>query len=69
MDNKAKLLRRLIALFGVLVLLAGVSAAGLFSLQIINGEEYREQAANRLTSSSTVAASRGEIVDRYGCCL
>ena len=66
MDNKAKLLRRLIALFGVLVLLAGVSAAGLFSLQIINGEEYREQAANRLTSSSTVAASRGEIVDRYG---
>ena len=66
MDNKAKLLRRLIALFFVLVLLAGVSAAGLFSLQIINGEEYREQAANRLTSSSTVSASRGEIVDRYG---
>lgn len=66
MDNKAKLLRRLVALFFVLVLLAGVSAAGLFSLQIINGKEYREQAANRLTSSSTVAASRGEIVDRYG---
>lgn len=66
MDNKAKLLRRLIALFVILVLLAGVSAAGLFSLQIINGKEYREQAANRLTSSSTVSASRGEIVDRYG---
>ncbi|MGM9612347.1 MAG: hypothetical protein ACI3XZ_02480, partial [Butyricicoccus sp.] len=66
MDNKAKLLRRLIALFFVLVLLAGVSAAGLFSLQIINGKEYREQAANRLTSSSTVSASRGEIVDHYG---
>ena len=39
MDNKAKLLRRLVALFFVLVLLAGVSAAGLFSLQIINGKE------------------------------
>lgn len=66
MDNKAKLLRRLIALFCVLTLLAGVSAAGLFSLQVINGAHYREQAQNRLTSSSTVAASRGEIVDRYG---
>ena len=66
MDNKAKLLRRLIALFVVLLGLGGVAAAGLFSLQVINGKEYHEQAANRLTSSSTVAASRGEIVDRYG---
>ncbi len=66
MDNKAKLLRRLIAMVGVLMLLAGISAAGLFSLQVVNGEEYREQATNRLTSSMPVAASRGEIVDRYG---
>lgn len=66
MDNKAKLLRRLIALFVVLLGLGGIAAAGLFSLQVINGKEYHEQAANRLTSSSTVAASRGEIVDRYG---
>lgn len=66
MDNKAKLLRRLIALFCVLTMLAGISAAGLFSLQVINGAHYRDQAQNRLTSSSTVAASRGEIVDRYG---
>lgn len=66
MDNKAKLLRRLIALFGIMSLLLCVTAAGLFSLQVINGEEYHEQAQNRLTTSSTVAASRGEIVDRYG---
>ena len=66
MDNKAKLLRRLIALFVIMVLLAGVSGAGLFSLQVINGAAYHEQAQNRLTSSSTVSASRGEIVDRYG---
>lgn len=66
MDNKAKLLRRLIALFSILVLLSGVAAAGLFSLQIINGEEYRQRAERRLTSSSTVSASRGEILDRYG---
>ena len=38
MDNKTKLLHRLLALFVVLALLCGVSAAGLYSLQIINGE-------------------------------
>ena len=37
MDNKTKLLHRLLALFVVLALLCGVSAAGLYSLQIING--------------------------------
>ena len=44
MDNKAKLLRRLVALFGIMSLLLCVTAAGLFSLQVINGEEYHEQA-------------------------
>lgn len=66
MDNKAKLLRRLLVLFAVMFVLAGISGAGLFSLQVINGEAYHEQAQNRLTSSSTVSASRGEILDRYG---
>ena len=66
MDNKAKLLRRLIALC------CHHGAAGrcfrrwTVSLQVINGAAYHEQAQNRLTSSSTVSASRGEIVDRYG---
>lgn len=66
MDNKAKLLRRLISLFVIMCLLLTVTTAGLFSLQVINGEQYHAQAQNRLTTSSTVAASRGEIVDRYG---
>ncbi|MGE4549488.1 MAG: penicillin-binding transpeptidase domain-containing protein, partial [Intestinibacillus sp.] len=66
MDNQAKLLRRLIALFFVLVLCGGTAVAALFSLQLINGEEYRVQAERRLTSNMTVTASRGEILDRYG---
>ena len=37
MNNKAKLLRRLIALVVVLVMLSGIAVAGLYSLQIING--------------------------------
>lgn len=66
MDNKTKLLHRLIALFIVLALLCGVSAAGLYSLQVINGEAYRLQAERHLTSTSVVSAARGEILDRYG---
>ena len=66
MDNKTKLLHRLLALFVVLALLCGVSAAGLYSLQIINGEQYRLQAERHLTSTSVVSAARGEILDRYG---
>ena len=66
MDNKTKLLHRLIALFVVLALFCGVSAAGLYSLQIINGEAYRLQAERHLTSTNVVSAARGEILDRYG---
>lgn len=66
MDNKTKLLHRLIALFLILAALSGISAAGLYSLQIINGEQYRLQAERHLTSTSVVSAARGEILDRYG---
>ena len=50
MDNQAKLLRRLIVLFLVLALCGGTAVAALFSLQLINGDEYRVQAERRLTS-------------------
>ena len=66
MDNKTKLLHRLIALLLILVALGGISAAGLYSLQIINGEQYRLQAERHLTSTNVVSAARGEIMDRYG---
>ena len=66
MDNKTKLLRRLLALALVLVLGCGTAVYGLFSLQIINGGEYERKAERKLTSNLTVTASRGEILDRYG---
>lgn len=66
MDNQEKLLRRLIALSLLLVLCGGTAVAALFSLQLINGEEYRIKAERRLTSNMTVTASRGEMLDRYG---
>lgn len=38
----------------------------LFNLQIIKGDEYREQSNTRLTRESTLEAARGSILDRKG---
>ncbi len=38
----------------------------LFNLQIVKGQEYREQSNTRLTRESTLKAARGNILDRTG---
>lgn len=38
----------------------------LFNLQIVKGEEYREQSNTRLTRDSKIKAARGSILDRSG---
>lgn len=38
----------------------------LFDLQIINGQEYRENSNTRLSRESTIEAARGSILDRFG---
>ena len=38
----------------------------LFNLQIVHGEEYREQSNTRLTRESVLEAARGNILDQYG---
>ncbi len=38
----------------------------LISLQVVNGEDYLTQSKNRLMSSMSIPAPRGEIADRYG---
>lgn len=43
-----------------------VLIAQLFNLQIINGEEYRQQSNTRLTRETTLEAARGSILDRTG---
>lgn len=40
--------------------------AQLFNLQIVKGEEYREQSNTRLTRESTLEATRGKLLDRTG---
>ena len=38
----------------------------LFNLQIVKGQEYREQSNTRLTRESVLKAARGNILDRTG---
>lgn len=47
-------------------LLGAILIIQLFNLQIVHGEEYREQSNTRLTRISEVEGSRGDILDRSG---
>ena len=66
MVNKNQLLRRLAALACLLLLCSGLAGGQLVQLQLVNGEDYVRQSAYWLTTTSTVSAARGEILDRYG---
>lgn len=66
MENKKKFLFRLLALGFMLCLIVGIAGLQLFSLQIVQGETFREKSERRMSGSMTVRASRGEILDRYG---
>lgn len=50
----------LIYIIGIILL------AQLFNLQIVHGEEYRQQSNTRLTRESTLEAARGNILDQSG---
>ncbi len=61
-----RLLARCIVLLCLLVSVMGVFTVRLMRLQIVQGEELLEQASTTVTVTSTISASRGEVVDRYG---
>ena len=50
----------------VVILLLILYFGVLFKLQIIEGVKYSEESANNIVTTETVAAVRGNIVDRYG---
>ncbi len=56
--------------FKVLSVIVAVAVMALFSrlfyLQIVRGEEYYEKTRNRISSTFSEKAPRGEIMDRYG---
>ena len=63
---KANVNLRLNILTVLIYVIGIVLIARLFSLQIINGEKYREQSNTRLTRESTLEATRGAILDKTG---
>lgn len=50
----------------LLFLIASLFILQLFNLQIVHGEEYREQSEKRLVREAETYAPRGDIFDRYG---
>ena len=57
---------RAIVLLSLFALVLVLYAGKLFKLQIIEGAKYSEESANSIVSTETVAAVRGNILDRYG---
>ena len=65
MENR-NLKGRLILIYCILAAFTVLCVARLFDLQIVNGDEYKEMAENRLVRAYTIKAPRGEMMDRYG---
>lgn len=57
---------RLTIFIGFLVLMTIIIAVSLYRLQIVDGATYFEESQNTTTNVVTVAAARGNILDRYG---
>ncbi len=57
-------MRRVLALFVTLAVIIGIFSVRLFHIQIIDGEEYAGLAEAGTKTTISIAASRGEILDR-----
>lgn len=56
--------RRVLALLLIMVLVLGIFSIRLFQIQIVQGEDYAKLASQGYRTTVSIAASRGEIVDR-----
>ncbi|MFI3225864.1 MAG: penicillin-binding transpeptidase domain-containing protein [Clostridia bacterium] len=65
MSNKSFILR-ILSIVVVVVLFIFLCVYELYDLQIVHGEEYREDADKSLSGNTTLYAARGEIIDRNG---
>ena len=60
---------RILVIKFVLVLVGALILVRLIDLQIVNGEEYREQSEQKMLRETVIEAPRGEIYDRNGVVL
>ena len=56
--------RRMLALLLIMVMVLGIFSVRLFQIQIVQGEDYAKLANQGYRTTVSIAASRGEIVDR-----
>ena len=56
---------RAIALVSIVAIVLGLYAMRLFQIQIVEGDYYAAQALKSTSTNISIAASRGEILDRY----
>ena len=63
-EKKARAKYNILSLF--VYIIGAILLIQLFNLQIIKGQEYREQSNTRLTRESVIQAARGNILDRTG---
>lgn len=60
---------RYLIMYIVVIVISVIFIATLFNLQIVNGENYREQSEKRMLRTKNITAPRGEIYDRNGVIL
>ena len=66
-ERKKRNIRLNYNLISIFVYIIGIILlAQLFNLQIIHGQEFRQQSDTRLTRETTLEAARGSILDRTG---
>lgn len=61
--------KRLIILFVVFLIIMSAMTCRLVDLQLVNGEEYLKKSQRKVSSTFSVEAARGEILDRNGTLL
>ena len=57
---------RLAAMTIAIIILVIIFMVSLYKLQIVEGADYYEQSKNSISTTMTVAAARGNLLDRYG---
>ena len=66
MEEKQKHKGRVFLLVGGIIAVFVVFALRLMKYQIVDAEKYREMAQGNYTSTQSIDAARGEMLDRYG---
>ena len=64
--NHKQFSRRVIGIVAMLALLLTFLCSNLYTIQYTNGADYAEQSVAKVSETETVAASRGNILDRNG---